>query len=106
MDSRGGLDGYEWLRESLTDKKKLASVAALEPLAKNMGANLAQFALAWCLQNPYVNTVICGASRLEQVQENLKAIEFLDNFTPELLGQIDEIFGNRYKGAIPVKILN
>lgn len=105
-DSRGGLDGYEWLRESLTDKKKLASVAALEPLAKNMGANLAQFALAWCLQNPYVNTVICGASRLEQVQENLKAIEFVDKFTPELLGQIDEIFGNRYKGAIPVKILN
>jgi aryl-alcohol dehydrogenase-like predicted oxidoreductase len=77
----------------MTDKDKLAKVAALEPLATEMGASLAQFALAWCLQNPYVSTVITGASRVEQVHENMKALEFVDKFTPEIMAQIDQIFG-------------
>jgi voltage-dependent potassium channel beta subunit len=92
-DSRGGLEGYDWLHDHLTDKEKLARVAALEPIAKEMGASLAQFSLAWCLQNPYVSTVITGASRVEQVHENMKAMEFVDKFTPEIMAQIDEIFG-------------
>jgi aryl-alcohol dehydrogenase-like predicted oxidoreductase len=58
-----------------------------------MGASLAQFALAWCLQNPHVSTVITGASRVEQVHENMKALEYADQFTPESMAQIDEIFG-------------
>jgi aryl-alcohol dehydrogenase-like predicted oxidoreductase len=58
-----------------------------------MGASLAQFSLAWCLQNPYVSSVITGASRAEQVHENMKAMEFVDKFTPEIMEQIDEIFG-------------
>ena len=91
-DSRGGLEGYDWLHDHLTDKEKLARVAALEPIAKEMGASLAQFSLAWCLQNPYVSTVITGASRVEQVHENLKAAEFVDKFTPEIMAQIDETF--------------
>jgi voltage-dependent potassium channel beta subunit len=92
-DSRGALEGYDWLQDHLTDQEKLAKVGALEPIAKEMGASLAQFSLAWCLQNPYVSTVITGASRVEQVYENMKAIEFVDEFTPEILAQIDEIFG-------------
>lgn len=92
-DSRGGLEGYDWLHNHLTDKEKLGRVTALEPIAKEMGASLAQFSLAWCLQNPYVSTVITGASRVEQVHENLKAAEFVDKFTPEIMTQIDEIFG-------------
>jgi voltage-dependent potassium channel beta subunit len=92
-DSRGALKGYNWLQDHLTDQEKLAKVAALEPIAKEMGASLAQFSLAWCLQNPYVSTVITGASRVEQVQENMKAMEFVDKFTPEIMVQIDEIFG-------------
>jgi len=58
-----------------------------------MGASLAQFSLAWCLQNPYVSTVMTGASRVEQVHENLQAIDFADNFTPDVLAEIDRIFG-------------
>ena len=92
-DSRGALEGYDWLQDHLTDQEKLAKAAALEPIAKEMGASLAQFALAWCLQNPYVSTVITGASRVEQVYENMKAIDFVDKFTPEIMAQIDEIFG-------------
>lgn len=91
--SRGALNGYEWLKEHLTNVEKLAKVAALEPLAQEMGATLAQFALAWCLQNPYVSTVITGASRVEQVQENMQALRFVDKFTPEVMARIDEIFG-------------
>lgn len=92
-DSRGALEGYDWLQDQLTDQERLAKVAALEPIAKEMGASLAQFSLAWCLQNPYVSTVITGASRVEQVHENMKAMEFVDKFTPEIMAQIDEIFG-------------
>ncbi len=91
--SRGALNGYEWLKEHLTDAEKLVKVAALEPLAQEMGATLAQFALAWCLQNPYVSTVITGASRVEQVLENMQALRFVDKFTPEVMAMIDEIFG-------------
>ena len=91
-DSRGALEGYDWLADQLTDEKRLAKVTALEPIAADMGATLAQFALAWCLQNDYVSTVMTGASRVEQVQENMKAVDFVDSFTPEVMAAIDEIF--------------
>jgi voltage-dependent potassium channel beta subunit len=91
-DSRANVKGYEFLRDELTDPGNQQKVAALKPLADEMGASLAQFSLAWCLQNPRVSTVITGASRLSQVGENLKAMEFVDMFTPELMARIDEIF--------------
>ena len=89
--SRGALDGLEWLKEQLTDAQKITRVKALQPLAEQMGASLAQFSLAWCLQNPYVSTVMTGASRVEQVHENMKAIEFVDNFTPDVMAEIEGI---------------
>ncbi len=92
-DSRGALEGFGWLQDQLTDADRLAKVSALEPLAEQMGASLAQFSLAWCLQNPHVSTVMTGATRIEQVQENMKALQFVDSFTPELMSQIDSIFG-------------
>jgi voltage-dependent potassium channel beta subunit len=92
-DSRAALEGYDWLQNDVTDKDRLTKIATLEPLAKEMGASLAQFALAWCLQNPYVSTVITGASRVEQVHENMDALEFVDKFSPEVMAKIDEIFG-------------
>ena len=89
--SRGAKHSYDWLDEMLSDEKSLAKVAALEPLARDMGATPAQFALAWCLQNSHVSTVLTGASRVEQVHENMKALEFVDKFTPELMAMIDQI---------------
>lgn len=90
--SRGALEGYDWLRDQLTDKQKLAKVQALEGLAKELDCTLSQLALAWCLKNPYVSTVITGASRVEQVHENMKASEVSPKLTPEIMKQIDNIF--------------
>jgi aryl-alcohol dehydrogenase-like predicted oxidoreductase len=90
--SRGALEGYDWLHDRLTDKEKLAKVKALELIANNLDCTLAQLALAWCLKNPYVSSVITGASRVEQVHENMKASEVAPKITPELLEKIDEIF--------------
>ena len=91
-DSRGALQGYEWLQDQLTDAERLKKVSALEPLAEQMGASLAQFSLAWCLQNPNVSTVMTGATRLEQVHENMQALDFVDSFTPDIMAAIDKIF--------------
>jgi voltage-dependent potassium channel beta subunit len=90
--SRGDVSRYDWLEEQLTDEERLAKVAALEPLAQEMGATLAQFSLAWCLQNRYVSTVMTGATRVEQVHENMKAIAFVDKFTADVMSEIDRIF--------------
>ena len=91
--SRGALEGYDWLHEDLTNETKLARVAALEPIAQELDCTLSQLALAWCLKNPYVSTVITGASRVEQVHENMKASEVAQKITPEILERIDQIFG-------------
>ncbi len=91
--SRGALEGYEWLQDGLCDRHRLAIVDRLEPIANGMGASLAQFALAWCLQNPHVSTVLTGASRVGQVHENMKAVEFVDAFTPEVMAAIDAALG-------------
>lgn len=90
--SRGSVKGLEFLKDGLTDPERLAKVDALKPLADEMGATLAQFSLAWCLQNPRVSTVITGASRVSQLEENVKALEFVDRFTPDVIQRVDEIF--------------
>jgi voltage-dependent potassium channel beta subunit len=91
-DSRGALKGYEWLKDDLTNEAKIAKVKALEPIAKDLDATLSQLALAWCLKNPFVSTVITGASRVEQVHENMKAAEVAPKITPEIMEKIDTIF--------------
>ena len=90
--SRGALEGYDWLHESLTNKEKLAKVQALETIAKEIDCTLSQLAIAWCLKNPYVSTVITGASRVEQVHENMKASDVAPKLTPDILSRIDNIF--------------
>jgi voltage-dependent potassium channel beta subunit len=91
-NSRGALKGYDWLKKHLTDQQKLKKVAALEPIARKFGCTLSQLALAWCLKNPFVSTVITGASRVEQVHENMKAAQFADKLIPEIMEKIDTIF--------------
>jgi voltage-dependent potassium channel beta subunit len=92
-DSRGALKGYGWLKDKLTDKDSLAKVQKLGKLAKELDCTLAQFAIAWCAKNPNVSTVITGASRVEQVHENLKALEVLPKLTEDVMKQVDKIVG-------------
>ena len=92
-DSRAALKGYDWLNKNMTDQEKLAKVRALEPIAKELDCTLPQLSLAWCLKNPFVSTVITGASRVAQVHENMKAIEVESKITSEILEKIDKIFG-------------
>jgi voltage-dependent potassium channel beta subunit len=92
-DSRATLKGYDWLKPRLTNQENLAKVKALELLAKELGCTLAQLSIAWCLKNPFVSTVITGASRPEQVRENMKAEEVAPLLTPGVLQRIDDIFG-------------
>jgi aryl-alcohol dehydrogenase-like predicted oxidoreductase len=93
-DSRGALKGYEWLHGTLTDADSIAKVKALQPVADELGCTMAQMAIAWCLKNPNVSTVITGASRVSQVHENLKAAEVAAKLTPENMARIDGILGN------------
>ena len=90
-DSRGSLPEFAGLQDRLTDRNLLLMVDALQPIAAQMGATLAQFSIAWCLQNPWVSTVMTGASRVEQLHENMQATEFVERFTPEVMAAIDEI---------------
>ncbi len=94
-DSRGNLPGYEWLRDQLTDEQRLTKVRALQPVADSLGASLSQLAIAWCLTNPNVSTVITGASRVAQVHENMQALAVSEKLTPEVLQQIEAILGNK-----------
>ncbi len=94
-DSRAALN--DWLKSRMEDKEKLEKVAALEPIAKELGATMSQLALAWCLKNPFVSTVITGASRVEQVHENMKAGEIAEKITSEIMERIDEILGLKKK---------
>jgi voltage-dependent potassium channel beta subunit len=93
QDSRGALQGYDWLKGHLTDKEKLAKVEKLEKIAKELDCTLSQLSLAWCLKNPFVSSVITGATRVSQVQENMKAVDVTPRLTDDLMKQIDVIFG-------------
>ncbi|HZD12131.1 MAG TPA: aldo/keto reductase, partial [Candidatus Binatus sp.] len=69
----------------------------LEPIAKEAGCTMAQLSLAWCLKNPHVSTVITGASRPEQVTENMKAIDVVDKLDTKAMERIDAVLGNSPK---------
>jgi len=96
--SRMALEGYEWLRKRLNSEKgkeQIAKVRQLTTIADELGCSTAQLALAWCLKNPNVSTVITGASLGSQVQENMKALEVSNQLTPEVLEQIENVLNNK-----------
>jgi voltage-dependent potassium channel beta subunit len=91
--SRASLPGYEWLRDSILHPQRLEKVRALQPIATELGCTLSQLAIAWCLKNPNISTVITGASRVEQVHENMRALEVVEKLTPDVMQRIEAIFG-------------
>ena len=95
QDSRANLPGYEWLRNNINNPERLNAVRALQPVADELGGSMAQLALAWCVKNPNVTTVITGASRAEQVRENMKALDIVPKLTDEVMARIDGILKNK-----------
>ena len=99
-ETRVTLDGYEWLRkrfENQEAQRRINKVKLLAPIAEELGCSLAQLALAWCLKNPNVSTVITGASRPEQVSENMQALEVAGHLTSGRMDSIEEILDNKPK---------
>lgn len=96
--SRLDTEGYEWLRrrlESERGQQQIEQVKQLMPVADELGCSMAQLALAWCLKNPNVSTVITGASKPEQVKENMKALDVAAQLDAPLMERIEEILQNK-----------
>jgi voltage-dependent potassium channel beta subunit len=89
--SRGAMEHMAFLRDGLTDAAKNSAVAQLEPIAAALGGTLAQLAIAWAASNPRVSSVITGASRVTQLQDNLGALAVLEKLTPEVKARIEEV---------------
>lgn len=96
--TRVTLEGYEWLRkrfESETVQEDIDKVKRLSVIANELGCTMAQLALAWCLKNPDVSTVITGASRVEQVEENLRSLDYVSSLDEDIMERIETILENR-----------
>ncbi len=98
--TRVSLQGYDWLRESFEGERgqqRIEKVKRLTPIADKLGMTTAQMAIAWCLKNPHVSSVITGASKPEQVSQNMHALEYVDKLTPEVMQQIESVLENQPK---------
>lgn len=99
--SRMSLEGYEWLKDRAVVEDKINRVKALGDFANELGVSLPTLSIAWCISNPNVTTAILGATKVDQLTENLKALEVLPLMTEEVKQKIDDIMGTK-----PVVIRN
>lgn len=96
-DARLGLDRYGWLRDWVLKPERLEKVRRFGKLAAELGLSQSVLAIAWCLKNPHVSTVILGASKVAQLEENLLASAAVERLDSELMSQIEEIMGTKPK---------
>ncbi|MEZ4705391.1 MAG: aldo/keto reductase [Bdellovibrionota bacterium] len=96
--SRLSLSNFQWLKERTLDtadgKEKLEKAKKLAPIAQSLEMSMAQMAIAWCLKNQNVSTVILGATKEKQLEENLACLELTDRLTPQIMQHIDQTLGN------------
>ena len=90
-DSRAALPGYEWLREHILTAENDDKVRRVLEIADGLGCTPAQLAIAWCAKNPRVSTVITGASRVEQVHDNMGALDVIPRLTGDVMARLDDI---------------
>lgn len=95
-DSRASLKNMAWMQEQLLDAKRNAIVAQLGGIAKELGCTTAQLAIAWCVKNPRVSTVITGATKVSQLQDNMKALDVAAKLTPDVMAKIHAVVGENY----------
>ncbi|MBQ19642.1 MAG: aldo/keto reductase [Flavobacteriales bacterium] len=94
-DTRLVMEGMDWLKDTVVTKENLDKVAQLEKIAKKLGLSLPVLAITWCLKNENVSTVMLGASKLSQLEENFKAIEAKAKLTPEVMEEIEKALNNQ-----------
>jgi voltage-dependent potassium channel beta subunit len=102
-ESRANVKGLEWLRDQLIGEEAASHIDKLKKLKKvadDLGCTRAQLAIAWCLKNPNVSTVITGASSAEQVDENMKSLDVAKKLKRPLMDRIEEILNNRPESVI------
>lgn len=90
--TRASFKGMGWLADEMRDEPRAKKIRRYIQLCRELSVSPAQLAIAWCSHNPHVSTVITGASRVEQVHENLKSLEVIKKLTPEVLKKLNEIF--------------
>lgn len=96
QDNRLHIEGMDWLKErTLGEESKIEKTKKLAVLAKELGTSLAQLSIAWTIKNPNVSTTILGASKKEQLIENLKALDVVSLITPEVTEKIELILNNK-----------
>lgn len=93
--ARLGMKGFEWLADRWLTKDKLDKAKKLATLADSLDLTMPQMSLAWCLKNPHVSTVILGATKKEQLLDNLQSLEAQAKLTPTVLASIDKIVGTK-----------
>jgi len=93
--TRASLPGYEWIKEEVITEERVSKARQLAPIAADLDCSMAQMALAWCVKNPNVSTAITGASRVEQVRENMKALDVVAKLTPDVMGRIEQVLQNK-----------
>jgi len=99
-DNRLHIPGMDWLKErTLGEHIKIEKTKQLTILAKELGVSVAQLSIAWVLKNPHVSTAILGASKKEQLIENLKSLEVLPLLTDEIMDKIELIVDNKPQQA-------
>jgi aryl-alcohol dehydrogenase-like predicted oxidoreductase len=94
--TRGTLEAYSFLKERLVDPRRNAMVSALAELARELGCSVGQLAIAWCLKNPSVSTVITGARTPDQVRENMQAGEVQARIDRAVMARVAAIIGDNH----------
>lgn len=93
--TRLAIPGFEWLKDRTFVEEKLNKVRGFQKLADELGVSMASLSIAWCIKNPNVSTAILGATRKEQLLENLKALEVLPMLDAGVMQRIEDIFGTK-----------
>ncbi|HEY4151659.1 MAG TPA: aldo/keto reductase [Chitinophagaceae bacterium] len=93
--SRLAIEGFDWLKERWLQDEKLKKVKELAAVAGEIGSSMAELAIAWTIKNPHVTTAILGATKKEQLFENLKALDTLPKLTPEIMEKIEKVLQNK-----------
>jgi len=94
-DTRLSIEGLEWLKERNLTEERINKVKAIKKIADDINVSLPVFGIAWCLKNPNVSTVILGASKVPQLEENLKAIDALPLLTSDVMNSLDLVLNNK-----------